>query len=300
MTAAISTRALSKRYGRRTALDGLDLEVRRGEVFAYLGPNGAGKTTTIRLLLDLIRPSSGRVEVLGLDSRAASLEIRRRTGYLAGELALYDQMSGRELLSYLSNLRGGDHMRRAEQLAGRLELDLSRPIRALSKGNKQKVGLVQAFMHDPELLILDEPTSGLDPLVQQEFHRMVEEVRAGGATLFLSSHVLSEVERVADRVAILRDGRLVELAEIGAVKAKALRRLDIVFARPVPPRAFEGLAGVREGRVQGVHASFDVEGAMDALIKAAAQHEVASVTSHEPDLEEMFLAHYEGGHGRAA
>lgn len=297
---AILTEGLAKRYGRFHALHGLDLAVRRGEVFGFLGPNGAGKTTTIRLLLDLIRPTAGRVEVLGLDPRRQGREVRRRVGYLPGELALYDRLTGRELLTYLGHLRDGVDWTHAESLVRRLDLDLTRPIGALSRGNEQKVGLVQALMHRPKLLILDEPTGGLDPLVQREFHRLVREASGEGRTVFLSSHVLGEVERVADRVGIIRRGQLVELAEISAIKAKAVRTLELHFARPVPADAFEGLPGVREARVEGASASFTVEGSVDAILKAAACFETVSISTHEPDLEEIFLEYYEGDRERAA
>ncbi len=292
MTAAIRTEGLGKRYGRRLGLADLDLEVERGEVFGYLGPNGAGKTTTIRLLLDLIRPTAGRATVLGLDPRAQGIELRRRVGYLPGELALDERLTGGELLRYFANLRGGVDPHHVAALAERLDLDLGRPIRALSKGNKQKVGLIQAFMHRPELLILDEPTSGLDPLVQQEFQHLVLEAKAEGRSVFLSSHVLAEVERIADRVAILRGGRLAAVGGVGEIKAKARRRLEIQFGQPVPADAFAGLPGVREAVVAGDRGSFAVEGSVDALIKAAAGCAVLSLTSHEPDLEEVFLDYY--------
>jgi len=303
VTSAIQTEGLSKRYGRRLSLADLDLDVEGGEIFGYLGPNGAGKTTTIRLLLDLIRPTAGRATVLGLDARRDSLEIRRRVGYLPGELALDGGLTGRQLLRYFGNLRGGVDPRQGETLAERLDLDLDRPIRALSKGNKQKLGLAQAFMHRPDLLILDEPTSGLDPLVQQEFHRLVLEAKAEGRTVFLSSHVLAEIERIADRVAILRDGRLVAIGAVGEIKAKARRRLEIQFGGPVPAAAFAGLPGVREAAVEGDRGHFAVEGSVDALIKTAARFEVVGVTSHEPDLEDAFLDYYRaeaGGERHAA
>jgi ABC-2 type transport system ATP-binding protein len=299
MTAAIKTDKLTKRYGSHPALSDLDLEVQVGEVFGYLGPNGAGKTTTIRLLLDLLRPSSGRAEILGMDTRARSVAIRRRVGYLAGDVALYERMTGGQLLRYFAELRGGVDWRHVERLVERFELDLSRPIRQLSKGNRQKVGLVQAFMHQPELLILDEPTSGLDPLVQQEFHRLLREVKAAGATVFLSSHILSEVEQVADRVAILRAGRLVVSGEISAIKAKARRWLEIHFAQPVPEEVFARLPGVHTVRTEDSRVRFEVEGSVDALVKAAARYEVTSIISHEPDLEEVFLGYYRGDAERA-
>jgi ABC-2 type transport system ATP-binding protein len=251
MADAIRTEGLTKFYGKVRGIEGLDLTVRVGEVFGYLGPNGAGKTTTIRLLLDLIRPTAGRAEVLGLDTRAASLQVRRRLGYLPGELHLYENMSGRELVRYLGALRGRDDRDHAAELAERLELDLDRPIKSLSKGNKQKVGLVQALAHRPELLVLDEPTSGLDPLVQHEFHRMLDEARRDGRTVLLSSHDLAEVEHIADRVGIIRSGRLVAVDAIADLKAKAVHRLELHFGGPVPADAFADLPGVRDLQVEG-------------------------------------------------
>lgn len=290
----IRTEALVKHYGDHQALHGLDLEVMPGEIFGFLGPNGAGKTTTIRLLLDLIRPTSGRAEVLGMDARDESVAIRRRVGYLPGELGLDDGLTGRELLTFFANLRGGDRVVAPDYVQGlaeRLDLDLGRRIRDLSKGNKQKIGLVQAFMHRPDLLILDEPTDGLDPLVQHEFQEIVREVRAEGRTVFLSSHLLDEVDRVADRVAIIRAGQLVETGRLEEIKAKAPRRLEIRFARPVAEE-FTGLPGVREVQIEGSVVQVGLNGPADALVKAAAQYEVESVVGHEPDLEELFLGYY--------
>jgi ABC-2 type transport system ATP-binding protein len=293
---AIRTEGLTKYYGRgrrrSRGLEGLDLTVRPGEVFGFLGPNGAGKTTTIRLLLDLIRPTGGRAEVLGMDTRTRSVDVRRLVGYVPGELGLYENLTGRELLAYLANLRGRADRSYVDELAGRLGLDLSRHVHDLSRGNKQKLGLVQAFMHRPELLVLDEPTGGLAPLVQQEFHRLVADHTAAGGTVFLSSHMLSEVEHLAHRVAIVRDGRLAVVEEVAALKARALRRLELDFARPVPPGAFAGLPGVRELAVDGAVLHCAVEGSVDAVVKAAARFEVLNVVSHEPDLEEIFLAYY--------
>jgi ABC-2 type transport system ATP-binding protein len=291
---AIETTGLCKLYGKKSALDDLDLSVRTGEVFGFIGPNGAGKTTTIRLLLDLIRPSSGSVSVLGLDPRRQGVALRRRVGYLPGELALYEDLNARELLRWLAGLRGGAGERSIEPLAERLAVDLDHPIRSLSKGNKQKIGLVQAFMHEPELLILDEPTSGVDPLIQREFQELLHEARERGQTVFVSSHVLSEVERIADRVGIIRDGRLVVVDDVGALKARAVRQVEIHFSEPVPPAAFEGLPGVREAHFDGDVARFVVTGAIDPLVKAAARFTALTMTSHEPDLEELFLTYYEG------
>ena len=225
---------------------------------------------------------------------ATASALRRRVGYLPGELALYEDLTARELLRWLAGLRAGAGRGSIEPLAERLALDLDHPIRSLSKGNKQKIGLVQAFMHEPELLILDEPTSGVDPLIQREFHEMLHEARGRGQTVFVSSHVLSEVERIADRVGIIRDGRLVVVDDVGALKARAVRQVEIHFSEPVPPDAFEGLPGVRDARFDGDVARFVVSGPIDPLVKAAARFEALTMTSHEPDLEELFLTYYEG------
>jgi ABC-2 type transport system ATP-binding protein len=294
---AILLSGLTKRYGRQTALADVDLEVRRGEVFGFIGPNGAGKTTTIRLLLDLIRPSSGSARVLGFDARREGVEVRRRVGYLPGELALYEDLTAAQHLAYLASLRGLDD-RAVEPLARRLSLELDRPIRTLSKGNKQKVGLVQAFMHTPELLILDEPTGGLDPLVQHEFGHLLEEARERGQTVFLSSHVLSEVDRLADRVGLVHEGRLMLVDDVGALKARLTRRLELRFAEVLPPRAFEGLPGVAAVEHDGEHVTLTLDGPADAAVKEAARHRVLTLSSREPDLDDLFLDLL-GGDGHA-
>lgn len=296
MTAVVRTEGLTKFYGDRRGLEDLDLEIRPGEVFGYLGPNGAGKTTTIRLILDVIRPTRGRVTVLGTDPRDA--RVRGRIGYLPGELALEGRERARDYLAFLGGVRGGVSRERIDALAERLEADLSAPMGRLSKGNKQKVGLIQAFMHEPEFLILDEPTSGLDPLVQQEFLAMVREVRASGRTVLMSSHVLAEVENVSDRVGIVRAGRLVAVEDIAALREKAVRLVEFHFDAPVPREAFEGLAGVRDLRVEGASVRCTIDGRPDALVKAAARFTVVHMVSAEPDLEEIFLTYYseEGGH----
>ncbi|HXE46320.1 MAG TPA: ABC transporter ATP-binding protein [Conexibacter sp.] len=292
--AAIETEALGKRYGRHAALVDLDLRVRRGEVFGFIGPNGAGKTTTIRLLLDLIRPTSGRASVLGLDVRRDGVEVRRRVGYLPGDLALYEDLTAAQQLAFLARLRGRPELD-PRPLAERLALDLHRPVKALSRGNKQKVGLVQAFMHDPEVLILDEPTTGLDPLIQHEFAAMVGEARERGRTVFLSSHVLSDVERLADRVGLLRAGRLVLVDDVGALKARVTRRIELHFADPPPAGAFAGLAGVQAVEQAGERVTLTVNGPVDAVLKRAATFRTLTLASHEPDLEDIFLQLYEGG-----
>ena len=290
----IRTENLSKFYGKQRGVIALNLEVQRGEVFGFLGPNGAGKTTTIRVLLDFIRPTAGSAIVLGLDSRRFSRERCHRIGYLPGELSLYENMTGGECLQHFAHLRGGVDWRFVERLTTRLAFDPSHPIRTLSQGNKRKVGLIQAFMHKPELLILDEPTNGLDPLVQLEFYRLIGEVKAEGRTVFVSSHNLPEVERVCDRVGIIRGGRLVAVENVATLKSRALRRLEIHFGAPVPREEFANVAGVRDLRVEGSVLHCTVAGTMDALIKRAAQFEVVNIISHEPSLEEIFLAYYNG------
>jgi ABC-2 type transport system ATP-binding protein len=292
---AIVTEGLGKRFGPVVALEDLDLEVAPGDVFGFLGPNGAGKTTTIRLLLDFLRPTGGRARVLGLDPRADAVEIRRRCGYLPSEMPLDPRLTGAELLTYFANLRGGVDATRRDELVERVGLDTSRSLRTLSTGNKKKVGIVQAFMHRPELLILDEPTSGLDPLVQRFFLDLVKEVAGEGACVFLSSHVLNEVEDVADRVAILRDGRLATIDTIAALTERAVRRLHLRFSEPVPAAEFEGLTGVVDVRVEGSLVEATVSGSPDALVKAAARHELLDLSAREHDLEEVFLDLYRGG-----
>jgi ABC-2 type transport system ATP-binding protein len=297
---AVEARGLTKSYGPRRGVVGLDFIVEAGEVFGYLGPNGAGKTTTIRVLLDFIRPTAGTAAIFALDSRADAAAIHRRIGYLPGELALYDNLSAGEFLRFVSALRGGVPWDRVEGLAARMQLDLKPRIRSLSHGNKQKVGLVQAFMHRPDLLVLDEPTQGLDPLVQQEFYGLIAEAKGEGRTVFLSSHVMPEVERVCDRVAIIREGRLVAVEDVGTLKARALRTVEFHFARPVPSAAFRGLPSVRDVIGMGDVIRCSVAGPLDAVVKTAARFEVVDVTTHEPSLEEAFLAYYGKDESHAA
>lgn len=295
MSSAITTRNLTRFYGKIPGIVDLDLEVRVGEVFGFLGPNGAGKTTTIRTLMDLIRPTRGTATILGLDSHLDSVETKRRTGYLPGDLAMWKDMTARQLLQYLGQLRGVDVSAAIDKYAERLDLDLDRKVGSYSSGNRQKIGVIQAFMHEPELLILDEPSAGLDPLMQQEFYRMVDEVRAQGRTVFLSSHILPEVERVADRVGIVRNSRLVAVETVEDLKAKARRRLDLYFAVPVAPSEFSSLDGVQAAAPinDGHGVSVTASGSLDQVIKTAARHEIVNVISHEGDLESAFLAYYQ-------
>jgi ABC-2 type transport system ATP-binding protein len=288
----IATHGLSKDYGSGRGLFELDLEVRQGEVFGFLGPNGAGKSTTLRLLLDLIKATSGSAAVLGLDCAKDSLAIRRRVGFLPGDFALYPKLTGRVVLDYLAELRGGVDARVRDSLVERFGADLDRPVHELSTGNRQKLGLVQAFMHEPELLILDEPIAGLDPLVQQSFHALLAEVSAQGRTVLLSSHTLSEVERVTHRLAILRAGRLVVVDSLENLRKVAVQRLEIEFAGPVAASEFLALPGVTAATADGLRLTVSFEGSADAVVKTAAAHDVRAIRPYEEGLEDIFLRYY--------
>ena len=292
--AVIEARGLVKRYGSYQALHGIDLEVERGEVFGFIGPNGAGKTTLIRTVLDLIRPSEGEVRVLGLDSHRDALAIHARSGYVPGELVLWDRLTGRQALEHLAGLRRGAGLDRIEALAQRLDVELDRRISDLSKGNREKIGLIQGFMHEPELVILDEPTSGLDPLVQQEVFAIVDEVKERGGTVFFSSHHLDEVERIADRVGAIREGRMVAVDTVAGLKSRAARRIEVLFGEPVDGCRVRALDGVREVRGSGRRLHMVVAGPIDPVLKAIARHPVESLSAPEPELEEVFLGLYRG------
>ena len=302
---AVEAAGLVKRYGNAqtgtTALVGLDLTVERGEVFGFLGPNGAGKTTMIRLMLDLIRPTSGSLRVLGVDPRG-NAQVRGHIGYLAGDFRIDGRQTGREALTYLGDLRGGVPPARIAELAERLDLDLSRRISTLSKGNRQKVGVVQAFMHAPELLVLDEPSSGLDPFLQQRFVEMVQEASTGGQTVFMSSHVMSEVQQTCRRVGIIREGELVTVADVDKLRQEAHRKVEIAFAGKVGAQVFEALPGLQNVDVTEAPGGGSVlrailAGSPDALVKTAARFEVTSLLAQEPELEEIFFSFYEQGPG---
>lgn len=291
----IHTDKLTKFYGRIRGIESLDLAVRPGEIFGFIGPNGAGKSTTIRLLLDLIRPNSGTASVFGLDIAAHSREIRRRVGYLPGELTLFDAMTGRQLLGFVSALRGTSVPADVATIVDTLDLDLDRKVKNYSSGNRQKLALTQALMHRPELLILDEPTNALDPLMQQAFHGLLQDARNEGRTVFLSSHVLPEVERVADRVGIIRNGFLVAVESIAALKQRAVHRLEVRFAESIGDRdPFGEIPAVRSSEISaGGHvAHLLIEGSIDAVVKQLAGYSVESLVSHDADLEEAFLAYY--------
>jgi len=298
--APIKTEGLTKHYGDVKALVDLDLEVQRGEVFGFLGPNGAGKTTTIRSLLHFLFPTSGSASVLGLDVATNAVEVRSRVAYVPSEYSLYPKLTGAENLTYLANLRGGVDTDYVNQLAARLEVDLTRKVSDLSTGNKQKVGLIQGFMNKSELVVLDEPSTGLDPLMQQELQKLITEVRDDGRTVFLSSHSLAEVERVADRVGILRHGHLVVVERVDALKRKAIRRIDLEFDEPVGAEDFSSLAGVRSAESRGNSVVVSFEGSVNALLRAAIDHNVVNVNSREADLEQIFLTYYKNGAPDAA
>ncbi|MDH5371652.1 MAG: ABC transporter ATP-binding protein [Acidimicrobiia bacterium] len=290
---AIHTEMLTKHYGDVKALVDLSLDIQAGEIFGFLGPNGAGKTTMIRTILDEIRPTSGSASILGMDSRQESVEIRRHIGYVPGDLAMYPNLTGRDTLTYFANLRGGVDWSYVETLANRLGADLDKKVGDLSSGNRQKVGLIQAFMNKPDVLIMDEPSSGLDPLVQREFQKMMREVAAEGRTVFLSSHTLSEVQRVAQRVGIIRHGKLIAVEAVSDLRSKAIRTVNIYFDAPVDSAEFVGLPGVREATSQNEHVTLSFDGQMETLLKVVTdKFHVLDITTHEADLEEIFLTYY--------
>lgn len=287
---AIRTEGLCKRYGSVHALADLDLEVARGEVLGYLGPNGAGKTTTIRLLLATARPTAGRAEIFGLDCERQSVEAHRHLTYVPGEANLWPALTGAETLHLLGRMHGEVDEDYKRELVDRFELDVGKKVRAYSKGNRQKVLLIGALMCRPPLLILDEPTSGLDPLMEREFRRTVEEAKDRGQTIFLSSHILSEVEAVCDRVAILRNGRLIELGSLDQMRHLSSFLVDVTFDGPVPDLA--SVQGVRAAHTEGRTARLEVAGSIDPLLKTLGRYEVRELISREPSLEELFLSLY--------
>ncbi|MEE9473416.1 MAG: ABC transporter ATP-binding protein [Acidimicrobiia bacterium] len=290
---AIHTEGLTKHYGKVHALVDLDLDVRPGEVFGFLGPNGAGKTTTIRTLLDEIRPTRGQASILGMDTHDKSVEIRRHIGYVPGDLAMYPNLTGRDTLTYFANLRGGVDWSYVDELTDRLEADLDKKVGDLSSGNRQKVGVIQAFMNRPDVLIMDEPSSGLDPLIQREFQKMMREVVDEGRAAFLSSHTLSEVQRIADRVGIIRQGHLVAVESVSELRSKAIRRVELELDSQAEAAVFEAVPGVRDVTVENHHATMSFDGDMGALLKAAAdRYAIVDIRTHEADLEEIFLTYY--------
>ncbi len=301
MTAIVETHELTKHFGQHVAVQDFTVRVERGSVFGLVGPNGAGKTTVMRMLVDILRPTAGTLTVLGQDPRTAGPALRRHIGYLPGELNLNDRISGRTFLHHLAHMSGPVAHGAIETLAERLGLDMSRPVRELSKGNKQKLGLIQAFMHQPELLILDEPTSGLDPLIQREFLDMLREANAAGQTVILSSHILTEIQHAADHVAVLADGRLVAHGDVASLRLTSVARLTAVVA-DVAAKALQSALGafdvvhdlaVQPTGAEHVHRlTATVRGEIDPVIKALANFTVRDLTVEEPDLEESILELY--------
>lgn len=292
---ALQLEEVHKFYGKVHALRGVNLEVNQGEIFGFLGPNGAGKTTSIRCMLDLIRPASGKIRVLGIDPQADPVEVRRLCGYLPGELHLDESLTVTENLQLLNRLRSNKtEWKTITALAERLDLNLRQSVKFLSKGNKQKVGVIQALMHKPKLLLLDEPTSGLDPLIQQEVYKLLREAKETGATVFFSSHVLSEVQEVSGRVGIIRKGAIIEVAETETLINRSYRRIRVLFKEPVPVETFTALPGSTvEEVIDGQMITLRVEGEMDGLIKALAAYPVRELDVIKPTLEEIFLAYYQ-------
>ena len=292
MSNAIETRGLTKDYGLHRGLFDLDLDIPEGEVFGYLGPNGAGKTTTIRLLMGFIRATRGEGRVLGLDSWRDTVKVKRLVGYLPGELPQFGGLRGADVVAMLQGMRGSVDNRRVADLAERLDLDLSRRYRQYSRGNKQKLGIILAFAHRPRLLILDEPTGGLDPLNQQTFYELVDEVRGDGATVFLSSHILSEVQRMCRRVGIIREGRLVEVDALADLHHLRYRHVEVEYEGALPDAAVRAVPGVEDVKVDGNRLTASVHGSFDAFLKAASEGTVTNLLAEEPSLEEVFLARY--------
>jgi ABC-2 type transport system ATP-binding protein len=293
MTDAIETRGLTKDYGNGRGIFDLDLTVKDGEVFGFLGPNGAGKTTTIRQLMGLIHPTRGSALIFGLDCDRDSVAVKRKVGYCPGELPQFGGWRGAEIVAFVAGLRGDVEDASIKALAQRLDLDLGRKYREYSHGNKQKLALVLAFMHKPVLVILDEPTTGLDPLVQQEFYGIVRDARATGSTIFVSSHVLSEVEHICDRVGIVREGRLVTVSKLEDLVGMRAFHVEIEFADSVPTQELKSVPGLDQLRVADHRASGILRGSFEPLMSALVGRRVIGLVSREPSLEEIFLTYYE-------
>ncbi len=302
VAALIQTHHLTKRYGANRGIIDVTFEIQEGEVFGFLGPNGAGKTTTMRVLMGLLRPSSGSATISGLDCWRQYTEVKKLVGYLPGEFTFDPGLRGAQIIEYLRNLRGGVDQAYVGSLVERLSFDPSKRFREYSHGNKQKLGLVQAFMHKPRLLILDEPTTGLDPLNQQEFYKMVAEVRAGGRTVFLSSHILPEIEQTCDRVAIIREGRLVKIDHVSSLKDLRQYDVEISFASPASVAWFKNVAGVARAAQEANEHTLQliVQGELTEIIHIAAAHHATNIETHEPSLEEVFLRFYEPEQSSAA
>ncbi len=283
---------LKKSYGKIQAVNGISMSVEQGEIFGFLGPNGAGKTTTIRCMLDVIRPTRGTIRVLGLDAQRDKLELHQHIGYLPGDVHLPGQMTGKQIINYFSRLQGSEPVL-LKDLVARFDVEMKRPLKGYSKGMRQKIGIVLAFMCDPQVLILDEPTSGLDPLLQKVFNEFLLEEQARGKTIFMSSHIMSEVEKVCHRIAVIRKGELVTVEEVETLREKAGQRVTVEFGDPVTEEELTRIPGVSMVKKINGHYQFNVSGSMDPLIKALSRHEVIRLQVEEAPLEEVFLKFYE-------
>ncbi len=283
---------LYKSYGKVQAVKGISMRVEQGEIFGFLGPNGAGKTTTIRCMLDVIRPTSGTLRVLGLDAQRDKMELHQRIGYLPGDVRLPGQMTGKQVINYFSRLQGREPVL-LHDLVARFDVEMKRPLKSYSKGMRQKIGVVLAFMCDPEVLILDEPTSGLDPLLQRTFNEFLLQEQARGKTIFMSSHIMSDVEKVCQRVAVIRQGEIVTIEEVEKLRQKAGQRVTVEFGDAVSADEVARMPGVSMVTSHNHAYHFNVSGSMDALIKALSRHEVLRMQAEEAPLEEVFLKFYE-------
>jgi ABC-2 type transport system ATP-binding protein len=290
----IKTENLTKYYGKNRGIENLNLEILDNEVFGYLGPNGAGKTTTIRLFLDLIKPTRGKVEIFGKKVDKNFWNIKSRIGYLPGELHLYENLTGKEFLEFITCLRRNVNKKKMKDLIDRFNVDIFKPIRDLSQGNKQKIGLIQAFIHDPDLIILDEPTLGLDPFMQEEFYKLITEEKKNGKTFFISSHILHEVEKICDRVGIIKDGKLIALEAVKDLREKTVREIDIYFTEPVSLELFSNIQQIKDLKLQGNIVKIYFTGRIDPIIKRISNFEVENIVTHEPTLEEIFFKLYKG------
>ncbi len=292
---ALELKNLTKNYGKQRGIENINLSVKSGEIFGFLGPNGAGKSTAIRTILNFQSPSSGTASIFGLDSVKSSVEAKKRVSYLAGELAVYDDLTGRQFLEYLGSFDAKFDWGEVESLAKRFQAELDRKLRTLSKGNRQKIGIIQAFMHKPDLLILDEPTSGLDPLMQEEFFKLLKETKARGASVFFSSHNIGEVQRVADRAGFIRDGQLVSVEDVSSLRDINLHRLQVTFGKSRPTQSeISKVKNVSESNIAGANGLFVIKGSVDSFIKAIAKYDVVSIDREETSLEDIFLKFYEG------
>lgn len=291
---AISLQKLTKHYGASRGVTDLTLNVEKGEVFGFLGPNGAGKTTTIRMLMDFIRPSSGTAQVLGFDSQKESTQIHKRVGFLAGDMEMDPRMTGKQYLEYVANLRGGVAWSTIQSLIDRLECETEKKIGKLSRGNKQKIALVSALMDDPDVLILDEPTSGLDPLMQQEFNTIIAEHRAKGKTAFVSSHVLSEVEQICDRIGFIREGKLIDVKPLRELTRQPFKDVSALFTTKPKKSDFESIAGINDLKIDGKKLQCKISGDITPIVRALGAYKLADLTIHDANLEDIFISMYEG------